>query len=389
MGLFILMLGCNPSNPTTDSGDFEHLVSNVKQRYAPDKRVKLFAIEGIENPDKTLVLQGKTTEKAALEALLDSLKSKGIPFDDQVRILPDTAVGKLQYAVGRNSVLNIRSKPKHSAELGTQGLLGTPLRVLDKQGDFYQVQTPDQYISWVDKGGITRMDETSFTQWEKQTKVLYTQITGWVYQSTAAKQAVSDIVFGGQLVYLDENEGFYKVKYPDERVGYLRKSESVLYAEWQAQLTASPGNMLAAGNGLMGVPYLWGGTSTKGMDCSGFTKTVYLMNGFIIPRDASQQVLVGDAIDENLRFEGLEVGDLLFFGKKATADSKQKVTHVAMWIGNKRFIHASGNIHISSIDPNDTLYDEFNVNRYLGSKRYLNSNDPGIIDLKKPRKIKG
>ena len=113
------------------------------------------------------------------------------------------------------------------------------------------------------------------------------------------------------------------------------------------------------------------------------------MNGFIIPRDASQQVNAGQIVDANLQFEGLEKGDLLFFGKKATPEKRQRVTHVGIWLGNGKgeFIHASGNVHISSIDDYQPNYDEFNKNRYLGSKRYLGVKDDLIIDLKENIKL--
>ena len=126
---------------------------------------------------------------------------------------------------------------------------------------------------------------------------------------------------------------------------------------------------------------MWGGTSTKGMDCSGFTKTIYFLNGMVIPRDASQQVHTGLQTDEDGNFDNLEKGDLLFFGRKVTDSTKEKVVHVGMWIGNNEFIHASNMVRVSSIDPNADNYDEYNLNRYLRSKRILKAEDKDLIDL--------
>ncbi|MDG2436553.1 MAG: C40 family peptidase, partial [Polaribacter sp.] len=162
-----------------------------------------------------------------------------------------------------------------------------------------------------------------------------------------------------------------------------------IYLSWLKNLKATQENIESISRTMIGFPYLWGGTSSKGMDCSGFTKMVYLMNGVIIPRDASQQINAGKTVDINLKFEGLEKGDLLFFGRKATPEKNQRVTHVGIWLGNDKmeFIHASGNVHLSSMDKNQSHYDEMNRNRYLGSKRYLNIEDHNIIDLKEKIKL--
>jgi len=117
------------------------------------------------------------------------------------------------------------------------------------------------------------------------------------------------------------------------------------------------------------------------MDCSGFTKTIYFLNGMVIPRDASQQVHTGKSIDSVQEFDNLEKGDLLFFGRKATDSTAERVVHVGMWIGNNEFIHASNMVRISSMDPDAENFDEWNRNRYLRTKRILKEQDPDLIHL--------
>ena len=332
-----------------------------------------------------LIVKGETTNEKAFYILLDSLKKREIKYVNKVRILPDSAVANTMFAVARNSVINIRSKPSHSSELGTQGLLGMSLKVLDKKGDFYRVQTPDNYISWVDKGGITRMDKHDFDTWNQSKKIIFTENFGVVYADKNENAAIiSDISLGGLLKYVSETGSYYKVQYPDNRIGFVKKQEAVMYHTWLKNTITTQENIETLALNFEGFPYLWGGTSSKGMDCSGFTKMVYLMNGLIIPRDASQQINAGKTVDKNLDFKELQKGDLLFFGKKATETQKQRIVHVAIWLGNNKmeFIHASGNVHISSMDLNQPNYDEFNKNRYLGSRRYLGIKDDMILDLK-------
>jgi len=105
----------------------------------------------------------------------------------------------------------------------------------------------------------------------------------------------------------------------------------------------------------------------------------------VIPRDASQQVHTGITVDSTGNFEKLQDGDLLFFGTKATDSTKEKTVHVGMWIGDNEFIHASGRVRISSMDKASKNYDEYNLNRYLRTKRIFNQEGKGLIYLaKKP-----
>src|SRR5690606_26699277 len=163
--------------------------------------------------------------------------------------------------------------------------------------------------------------------------------------------------------------------------GFVSKSEAVPYLDWKSNLSFTKEALVETSKTMLGVPYLWGGTSTKGVDCSGFTKTVYFMNGMIIPRDASQQIHEGTLIDDSKEFDKLIPGDLLFFGRKATDSTSERVVHVGMWIGNNEFIHSAGNVHISSLDKNAENFDEYNLHRYLRTKRILNQKDEGLLYL--------
>jgi len=85
--------------------------------------------------------------------------------------------------------------------------------------------------------------------------------------------------------------------------------------EWLKSSSLTGESIVQTAKQLLGVPYLWGGTSTKGMDCSGFTKQVYFMHGIILARDASQQVRYGRLIDEVGDFSDARPGDLVFSAK--------------------------------------------------------------------------
>ena len=385
--IVILLFSC--SNNTKLIPGLKSVSRSIQEQYAPDKRVAIFNINFGYSDGKIIVTGTTDTEEAYLK-LLDSLKSLEVKFVNKIRVLPDTTLGNKKYAVARNSVINIRSAPKHSAELGTQGLLGMSLKVLDKEGDFYRIQTPDKYISWVDKGGITLMNKEELDQWDNNKKIIYTKNFGYVYADKSTNASiVSDISLGGILKLVALHPNYVKVAYPDNRVGFIKRDEALMYDAWLDNLNPTESNVEKIAKTMEGFPYLWGGTSAKGMDCSGFTKMVYLMNGFIIPRDASQQIHAGKKVDVNLNFSDLQKGDLLFFGKKATLNKQQRVTHVGIWLGNNKqeFIHASGNVHISSMDANHPLYDEYNKNRYLGSRRYLGIKDKNIIDLRDKLKL--
>lgn len=356
-------------------------ISEVKSEFAPDKRVALFDINATENSSK-FVLRGESNLPNAVAALKEKLSAEKIAYIDSIQQLPAAGLGENTQALVKISVANLRSKPAHSAELATQATLGTPVKVFKQEENWYLIQTPDAYLSWVDSGGIELMNEMEVEQWKAAEKVIYTNTVGQSYGETNLRsQVVSDLVAGAILEKTGEQSGFYAVKYPDGRSAFVPVEEAQEYGSWLENLNPTEDALVGTSKTLMGIPYLWGGTSTKGVDCSGFTKTIYFLNGMVIPRDASQQVHSGQPVDSMRNFESLERGDLLFFGRKATDSTQEKVVHVGMWIGNDEFIHSSGRVHISSMNENADNFDAYNLDRYLRSNRYLTESKEGIIEL--------
>jgi gamma-D-glutamyl-L-lysine dipeptidyl-peptidase len=384
------LLGAGPTTPRRNNApkrikadsSISQIIESFTQRFAPDKRTAIFQIDAFKQNNQ-LILTGRTNLFGAKSFLLDRLKTEKVPIVDEIKTLPEPELEDKVYGLVEVSVCNIRYSPKHSGEMASQALMGTPVRILEKEDNgWLLIQTPDQYISWVDRGAITMMNKEGIDRWKAVPKVIYTRSYGSAYSEPNEESAtVSDLVAGCMMELVAEKGDFYQVLFADQRTGFVPKKESNVYNEWLAKMTASEESLIKTSKRLMGVPYLWGGTSFKGVDCSGFTKTVYFLNGIVLPRDASQQVMVGETIDKTGNWNELKPGDLLFFGDKRE-DGSERVVHVAMWLGNGEYIHASDKVRVSSMITTASNYDDYNAKRYLRAKRVLKTGMAGVGVLK-------
>lgn len=369
--LIPLFVAASEVGDRTIPAEVAQLSDNLKQKFAPDKRVALFDVD-YSFSGKNVMLRGVTTSAEAKTALLAGLAEKGYKVMDCLQVLPDEEglEGKT-YGIVNVSVSNLRVDADFSSEMMTQALMGMPVRVLQRDG-WYRIQTPDNYIAWVHRVGIHPVTKEELTAWNSAEKIVVTSHYGFVYsEPNQTSQTISDIAAGNRLKWEGTKGAFYKVAYPDGRQGYISKSISMPEKKWRASLKQDAASIIRTAHTLMGVPYLWAGTSSKGVDCSGFMRTILFMHDIIIPRDASQQAYVGEHIDIAPDFGNLQPGDLIFFGRKATSECKERVVHVGMYIGGKRFIHSQGDVRISSFDPKDELFDEYNLGRLLFATRVL------------------
>ena len=225
------------------------------------------------------------------------------------------------------------------------------------------------------------MTPLELSDYNRQKKIVITSHYAHSYEKPSVKsQSVSDLVIGNTLVVKGTKGKFFHVIYPNGREAFVKKNDAREFGRWLSDIQLTQQSVVETAHRMAGIPYVWGGTSSKGLDCSGFTKLVYFLHGVILQRDASQQVKTGKLVDDTGNFAALQPGDLVFFGSNATDEnSEERVVYVGIYLGKNRFIHASDYIRIASFDPNDPFYDAYNTNRYLRSKRILGEIDtPGI-----------
>ena len=277
-----------------------------------------------------------------------------------------------EYGVVNISVCNLRSTPDFDAEMVSQALLGTPVHIIgnsdSKPYPWPEIDTPDDYSGWVHYAAITRMSFDEYHAWNAAPKAVVTALTGVVYaKSSTRSETVSDVVAGDRLKLLKKRGAWLKVEFPDGRQGWIQRKVAMVEREWRMTLDRSPEAILATAKSMLGFPYIWAGMSPKGMDCSGYVRTVLFMHDIIIPRDAGPQSKVGEMIEDR---DALQPGDLVFFGSRRE-NGRPRVSHVGFYLGDEKFIHSLGYVKIGSFNPRDPEYDSYNTDRYLFGGRIL------------------
>lgn len=386
--LVILISACTSPAEKTFSELNEHL-NSLRSGYAPDDRIQVWDLT-IEIVDGDVKLSGYLSEKETYDALAESLRENFNEVENEVVLLPAEGEGLLVNALANNSVIHLRREPSSTKELVTQARLGAPVRVLKKEGGKSLIQVPDGYIGWVNTAELHLVDGEELAAYRDAEKLIFTAQYGQSFQEPdESSMPVTDLVLGNIVCKLSEVPGFTQIGYPDGRAGWT-KSTDLLPAEeiffksslqdYQGQ--GSPGeDLVQTALKFHGIPYLWGGTSSKNIDCSGLVCNIYFMNGIQLPRDADMQALIGRELSTEFVSDGLQPGDLLFFGRKATEEVEENVTHVAMYIGGGEYIHSAGyreRVGINSMDSSKENYIESYPDIFVRSVRILGEDYEGF-----------
>ena len=212
-----------------------------------------------------------------------------------------------------HAITDVRAEPDDGSELVDQFHAGEALTILGESGEWAYVQGEDLYFGWVHRQFIRRDPHPS-----RQILVAFHNAP-LRREPEATSEVIGDLA-AGVAGYVVEK-------------GWLRCADGwVAIADTIAndglpQRYPTPEDLIATAESFLGVPYLWGGTSARGIDCSGLTQQVYRLNGVGLDRDADQQALGGRPVD------AARPGDLFFFGT-------ERVTHTAIATGERTFIHA-------------------------------------------------
>ncbi len=352
----------------------------IGQEAVPDSRTGVFRVTLEKKRGKSVLLRGELLDPNVRDQLLRITADAGYSPVDSLVVLPDTAVLKKNLALVTVSVANLRKQPSYASEMVSQAVLGTPVKILKREKNWYYIQTPDQYLSWVTSSSIRLLDKEELKDWNSCERLIFTRNYGIVTEEGPGNAILSDLVAGCIVQKNGQTAAHFLVELPDGHTGITAREGWLPFESWEDTVELSGENLVATAVRFLGIPYMWGGTSSRAFDCSGFVKTVYFLQGIILERDASQQYTHGMPVETDSLLTGCEEGDLLFFGRKEPL----RIVHVGICLGNSQIIHASGKVGINSMDPNRPDYSEYLHSTFVGVKRMLgNHPQSGFLPVDK------
>jgi cell wall-associated NlpC family hydrolase len=326
----------------------------------------------LETNADAIILHGEVDKPEAKSSAIETIQRTGAKIVDHVSVLPDQRLGEKTWGIATLSVASGREEPDHKAELGTQILMGRVVRVWKAARHWFYVQSSDGYLSWIESGSFVPCTRKQTDAWTNAPLLIVTAFEERVLDKPSSdSESVSDVVMGDLLKRTGERKDWFSVELPDGRAGFLPKKAATDYKAWIQARRPTADNIEKTARMFLGRPYLWGGNSPKGLDCSGFCKLTFLMNGIELNRNASEQVRQGAEVPLDATFSKLRKGDLLFFGWAHTEDGPEWITHVAIYLGNKLFIQSAERVRISSLDPAAANYDPYHARSLLHARRIL------------------
>lgn len=306
------------------------IIERIRAEHVPDFRSGIFDVR-VETRDGRLVLSGETTHTDAAEQLLaEAGKVVKTGIVDEIVRLPDPALGAGVYGVVRAAIVPVYLEPSLPAAQISQLVLGMRFDLLARRGDWLRVRAEDGYLGWIHDGYVRLGEREWAERWERGSY-------GEPVVSLGAElvdeegNALARLPWGARVLRFGST---YEL--PDGRRGTVGSGEVVDVDRLADRFPARGDSIARTARRWHGTPYLWGGVTMSGADCSGFAQAVMWMHGIALPRDSDLQARIGVPVDPGEDFSAVRPGDLLFF-----AEHSARVSHVAISLGGPLIIHSA------------------------------------------------
>ncbi len=258
------------------------------------------------------------------------------------------------HGIVRQAWLDVRASPDHKAEMKSQLLLGEVVRILARRGDdgWWRIENlADGYRGWVRAWGLVAVTAARAAEWRRRA----TARVVWPVAEVSSAPADGSVPrmpapLNARLIPGPTRGGMRRVALPDGGVGWLPAPALAVAGRDRPDLVSRIAT-------LIGVPYLWGGRTPAGFDCSGFAQQVLAEAGVALPRDAHQQWRASRPLAAG---EPPRTGDLVFF-----APPRRRIEHVGIWLGDGVFAHCRGQVGFNSLDSNDKQLFHSGLHRQL------------------------
>ena len=249
------------------------------------------------------------------------------------------------------SVSSHYREASYASEVTSQGILGERVEILEAAPLFSRIRQSDGYTSWISSDQLYAGEPPAGTPLLVRSHLIVIR-----REPSVQAEIVRDAVIGCSLPACGGYDGWIQVTLPDGNRGWVEEKHFGSFPAPNAD------NIVRLAREFTGYQYVWGGRTPKGFDCSGLVQTVFGLHGITLPRDSWQQqklhVLSRD-------YRDAKPGDLVFFGK-----TPDKVTHVAISLGDQRFIHASGWVRCNSLREMDDDFSREHLDRFISVNRY-------------------
>lgn len=336
-------------------------IREVRERLGIDVRRQVFDLRVARRGDD-VVLTGETTLPAAVKDVLNAPATAGVAILDDVMRLPHPDAPEA--ALVRSAIAPMYAASDPDAALLSQYVLGHRVRPLARHGRWWRIQAEDGHIGWVHEGYLLPCDAARARAWETGHEgESVVALDGEI--ADAAGNTMARLPWGARLVRLARD----RYRLPDGREGVLARGEVVDTDRLADRFPARGESVARTARRWLGVPYLWGGVTMGGADCSGFIQAVLWMHGIAVPRDSDLQARTGEAVDLDSDLGGLRIGDLLFFAE----DGSEAISHVALALGGTSLIHSAltnGGVDVNDL-AGDRLFDAMLRNDFVHARRLL------------------